>query len=42
MVYIETARLRLRDWEKTDLKPFREMNADEEVTRSLIKSGFFV
>ncbi|SFT15330.1 GNAT family N-acetyltransferase [Paenibacillus sp. BC26] len=33
MIYLETARLRLRDWEEADLAPFAEMNADEEVMR---------
>lgn len=31
MIYIETSRLRLRDWEEGDLKPFIELNADEKV-----------
>ncbi len=31
MIYMETPRLRLRDWEETDLEPFRRLNADEEV-----------
>ncbi|MBD3917551.1 GNAT family N-acetyltransferase [Paenibacillus sp. PR3] len=31
MIYFETARLQLRDWEETDLEPFRRLNADEEV-----------
>lgn len=31
MIYIETPRLRLRDWEETDLEPFSRMNADEKV-----------
>ncbi len=31
MIYIETSRLRLRDWEEADLKPFIELNADEKV-----------
>ncbi|MFC4353519.1 GNAT family N-acetyltransferase [Chryseomicrobium palamuruense] len=38
MVYIETARLRLRDWEQTDLEPFSEMNADEEVMKYFPKT----
>ncbi|XKH49899.1 GNAT family N-acetyltransferase [Chryseomicrobium palamuruense] len=33
MVYIETPRLKLRDWKDTDLEPFRQLNADEEVMR---------
>ncbi|NBD24702.1 GNAT family N-acetyltransferase [Paenibacillus glycinis] len=31
MIYVETARLRLRDWQDSDLEPFRRLNADEEV-----------
>lgn len=31
MIYIETERLILRDWKKTDLEPFCQMNADERV-----------
>ncbi|NOU67762.1 GNAT family N-acetyltransferase [Paenibacillus sp. LMG 31461] len=31
MIYLETARLRLRNWVETDLEPFRQLNADEEV-----------
>ncbi|GKU75673.1 GNAT family N-acetyltransferase [Paenibacillus sp. L3-i20] len=31
MIYIETARLQLRDWEQRDLEPFSQLNADEEV-----------
>lgn len=30
MIYIETARLRLRDWQASDLEPFGRLNADEE------------
>ncbi|QTD41844.1 GNAT family N-acetyltransferase [Sporosarcina sp. Te-1] len=33
MIYIETPRLRLRDWEEQDLPPFRRMNAEDEVMR---------
>jgi len=33
MLYIETARLRLRDWEEADLAPFRQLNADAQVMR---------
>lgn len=31
MIYLETARLQLRDWKETDLAPFRRLNADEKV-----------
>ncbi|MNC78785.1 hypothetical protein D3C75_1310840 [compost metagenome] len=31
MIYLETSRLQLRDWEETDLEPFSRLNADEEV-----------
>lgn len=31
MIYLETARLQLRDWEETDLEPFSQLNADEKV-----------
>lgn len=33
MIYFETARLRFRDWEETDLEPFSRLNADEQVMR---------
>ncbi|MYL61052.1 GNAT family N-acetyltransferase, partial [Virgibacillus halodenitrificans] len=33
MIYFETLRLRLRDWEASDLEPFRQMNADERVMK---------
>ncbi|WHX25064.1 GNAT family N-acetyltransferase [Virgibacillus halodenitrificans] len=33
MIYFETSRLRLRDWEASDLEPFRQMNADERVMK---------
>ena len=33
MIYIETARLRLRDWEEADLLPFQQMNANRQVRR---------
>lgn len=33
MIYIETSRLRLRDWKDTDFEPFRQLNADEEVMK---------
>ncbi|MCG7339783.1 GNAT family N-acetyltransferase [Staphylococcus sp. ACRSN] len=32
-VYIETERLRLRDWEEKDLKLFQQMNANPQVRR---------
>lgn len=38
MVYIQTARLRLRDWELNDLEPFSELNADEEVMKFFPKT----
>jgi len=31
MIYLETSRLRLRDWKKADLEPFYLMNADKKV-----------
>lgn len=33
MIYLETSRLRLRDWIETDLEPFSALNADDEVMR---------
>lgn len=33
MLYIETSRLQLRDWEAEDLEPFSQLNADEQVMR---------
>lgn len=33
VVYIETERLKLRDWEATDLLPFQKMNANPQVRR---------
>lgn len=38
MIYLETARLRLRDWNETDLTPFSRLNADEEVMRYFPKT----
>lgn len=38
MIYLETSRLRLRDWEETDLEPFSRLNADEEVMRYFPKT----
>ncbi|ANZ34040.1 GNAT family N-acetyltransferase [Staphylococcus carnosus] len=32
-VYIETERLKLRDWEEKDLLPFQKMNANRQVRR---------
>ncbi|WP_028543292.1 GNAT family N-acetyltransferase [Paenibacillus taiwanensis] len=31
MIYIETSRLNLRDWEERDVEPFCRLNADEQV-----------
>lgn len=33
VVYIETERLKLRDWEDSDLLPFQKMNANPQVRR---------
>jgi len=38
MRYIETQRLILRDWEKTDLELFRQLNSDEKVMEYLPKT----
>lgn len=38
MIYVETARLQLRDWEEADLAPFSELNADREVMRYFPKT----
>ncbi|MDR6551640.1 GNAT family N-acetyltransferase [Paenibacillus qinlingensis] len=38
MNYVETTRLRLRDWEEADLEPFCQLNADEEVMRFFPKT----
>lgn len=38
MVYIETSRLKLRDWKDSDLEPFRQLNADEEVMKFFPKT----
>ncbi|CAG7636127.1 GNAT family N-acetyltransferase [Paenibacillus allorhizosphaerae] len=38
MIYLETSRLRLRDWEESDLEPFGRLNADEEVMRYFPKT----
>ncbi|MEV2354477.1 GNAT family N-acetyltransferase [Paenibacillus larvae] len=38
MIYLETSRLQLRDWEETDLEPFSRLNADEKVMRYFPKT----
>lgn len=38
MTYLETSRLRFRDWLETDLEPFSQLNADEEVMRHFPKT----
>ncbi|MUT64899.1 GNAT family N-acetyltransferase [Paenibacillus sp. NEAU-GSW1] len=38
MIYLETARLQLRDWEETDIEPFSRLNADEEVMKYFPKT----
>ncbi|MDI4643672.1 GNAT family N-acetyltransferase [Cohnella hashimotonis] len=38
MIYLETERLKLRDWEEADLEPFCRMNADETVMRYFPKT----
>lgn len=38
MIYIETPRLRLRDWQEADFEPFSQMNADEEVMKFFPKT----
>lgn len=38
MIHIETTRLRLRDWEETDLEPFSRLNADEQVMKYFPKT----
>ncbi|MBG9794919.1 GNAT family acetyltransferase [Paenibacillus dendritiformis] len=40
MIYLETARLLLRDWAEADLVPFRQLNADKEVMRYFPKTLF--
>nr|WP_302829653.1 GNAT family N-acetyltransferase [uncultured Bacteroides sp.] len=37
MIYIETPRLLLRDWEEKDLKPFSDMNKDSLVMEFFLK-----
>ncbi|WP_282942604.1 GNAT family N-acetyltransferase [Paenibacillus sp. RC67] len=38
MIYLETSRLQLRDWEETDLEPFSRLNADEQVMKYFPKT----
>lgn len=38
MIYIETSRLRLRDWKEADFEAFSQMNADEEVMKFFPKT----
>ncbi|NWQ42821.1 GNAT family N-acetyltransferase [Bacillus sp. EB106-08-02-XG196] len=38
MIYLETSRLKLRDWEDTDLEPFSRLNADEKVMKYFPKT----
>jgi RimJ/RimL family protein N-acetyltransferase len=38
MIYLETLRLQLRDWEETDLEPFVRLNADEQVMKYFPKT----
>ncbi|MDF2721581.1 MAG: family N-acetyltransferase [Paenibacillus sp.] len=38
MIYVETSRLQLRDWEETDLESFCRLNADEQVMRYFPKT----
>jgi RimJ/RimL family protein N-acetyltransferase len=38
VIYLETSRLQLRDWEETDLEPFSGLNADEQVMRYFPKT----
>jgi len=38
MIYVETARLQLRDWKEADLEPFCELNADSRVMRYFPKT----
>ncbi|GMK38680.1 N-acetyltransferase [Paenibacillus sp. CCS19] len=38
MIYFETERLQLRDWEEADLEPFRRLNADERVMKHFPKT----
>lgn len=38
MIYLETSRLQLRDWEETDLESFSRLNADEQVMKYFPKT----
>jgi ribosomal-protein-alanine N-acetyltransferase len=38
MIYFETSRLLLRDWEEKDFEPFCRLNADEEVMKYFPKT----
>ena len=38
MIYLATTRLRLRDWQESDLEPFSQLNADEQVMRYFPKT----
>lgn len=38
MIYIETSRLILRDWKDSDLEPFCQLNADEQVMKYFPKT----
>lgn len=38
MIYVETSRLRLRDWKEADLEPFCLLNADEQVMKYFPKT----
>lgn len=38
MIYMETSRLLIRDWEESDLDPFRRLNADEMVMQYFAKA----
>jgi RimJ/RimL family protein N-acetyltransferase len=38
MIYLETSRLRLRDWVESDLEPFTQLNTDEEVMKYFPKA----
>ncbi|WP_077706038.1 GNAT family N-acetyltransferase [Virgibacillus dokdonensis] len=38
MIYVEASRLRLRDWDETDIVPFSALNADENVMQYFPKT----
>ncbi|MEK3722890.1 GNAT family N-acetyltransferase [Paenibacillus sp. FSL H8-0034] len=38
MIYLETSRLQLRDWEATDLESCSRLNADEQVMKYFPKT----